>query len=135
MRVHRRALTGAAAVLGLLVPGVALIVFIGAVLVGVNAVSAFLDESAVPPISRLPDLPDGAVITNQEQPCGSGGCSWSIRITPPPGQTASDLAATMGVEEEQRFPGTLFYLRAVSLGSDVIEDELRVYLGYEQVFP
>ena len=133
--VRRRALPMLAAALGLLFLGLAVLVGVAIGGVGVGWLVSSVDEGSVPSSSWFPDVPAEAEVISQEQACGSGGCWWELRLAPSDGQSPSDLAATMGVDDPQSFPGTFPLSRDVYLSSDVIDDELRVYLGYEQLLP
>jgi hypothetical protein len=58
------------------------------------------DEGALPPTWRMPDLPTGAkIVDDEDRSCGSGSCTKLIKVRPPAGQSPRDLARDMGVEK------------------------------------
>jgi hypothetical protein len=92
------------------------------------------DEGAMPPMSRMPDLPAGASVVAQDRECGSGGCNWKITVRPAPGQSPEDLARSMGLTRGLSLPPTLFDPGSVSLGSEPDDGQLIVRFGYSGGF-
>ncbi|MEU5784276.1 hypothetical protein [Micromonospora lupini] len=92
---------------------------------------AFGDEGALPPKSRLPEVPAGASVVDESTECASGGCWRQITVAPAAGQTPEDLAREMGLTEEQSLPPTLFDPGSVYVGARVAEGKLIVHVGYE----
>ncbi|MGC4880564.1 hypothetical protein ACLQ26_30345 [Micromonospora sp. DT43] len=91
----------------------------------------FGDEGALPPKSRLPEVPAGASVVDESTECASGGCWRQLTLAPAAGQTPEDLAREMGLTEEQSLPPTLFDPGSVYVGARVAEGRLIVHLGYE----
>ena len=52
-----------------------------------GCLAAFASEGAVPPLSRVPELPAGAEILDSSTECASGGCWREIPISPAPDVT------------------------------------------------
>jgi len=92
-----------------------------------------LDESAMPPASSLPALPDGARVTAEDMGCGSGGCWLELTVDAPAGMSGEALAAeTLADGEECAFRGVLD-LRRVCAGVIGVEVEAaRFYVQYER---
>ncbi|GLZ62266.1 hypothetical protein Misp05_58420 [Micromonospora sp. NBRC 107095] len=91
----------------------------------------FSTEGALPPMSRMPEVPAGATVTEESMECASGGCWRTITVAPAAGQSPQDLARAMGLAEEQTLPPTLFDPMSVYLGAKPKDGELIVYLGYQ----
>lgn len=73
----------------------------------VGYLAAFATEGALPPMSRIPDLPAGAEIVGSTSECASGGCWREVRIDPAALDTPSDLAEDLGLSSsERRLPWT-----------------------------
>lgn len=90
----------------------------------------FGTEGALPPMSRMPEVPAGATVTEKSMECASGGCWRTITIVPAAGQSPRDLAHEMGLSEEQSLPPTLLDPRSVSVRARPVEGELLVHVGY-----
>ncbi|VXC59612.1 hypothetical protein NOCARDAX2BIS_90146 [Nocardioides sp. AX2bis] len=88
------------------------------------------DEGSVPPRSRLPDIPSGAHVVSETEPCASGGCWREVVVRPAPGQSPHELAAEMGVADADRYPWLLLDPHSVEVGSRVRGDELSIYVQY-----
>ncbi|MFD2028582.1 hypothetical protein [Promicromonospora aerolata] len=69
------------------------LVAVAAVGVALPPLSLALDESAIPPASSLPPLPDGARVTAEGMGCGSGGCWVELTVDPPAGMSGEELAS------------------------------------------
>ncbi|MEV4351333.1 hypothetical protein AB0J83_43305 [Actinoplanes sp. NPDC049596] len=94
------------------------------------ALLVFGSEESLPPKSRIPDVPAGATVADQRQACGSGGCSWLLTVTPPPGQSPEDLAREMGVDHEQTLSPRPLDPAFVAVGSEVRDGRLAIYVNY-----
>ncbi|GIE78622.1 hypothetical protein Aph02nite_45720 [Actinoplanes philippinensis] len=70
-------------------------------------VMSWFGEDAIPPESRIPDLPSGARVIAQGKECGSGGCWLEVTVVPAAGQLPEDLAREMDISEVQRSLPTL----------------------------
>lgn len=108
--------------------GMALLVTAYAAWVGYLAVMA--SEGAVPPRSRVPDVPSGARVVSETTECASGGCWRQLLLRPGAGQSPEELAAEMGVAEEKRHPFRALDPHAVTVGSRVAGDRLSIYVQY-----
>lgn len=96
--------------------------------------SLAVDESAVPPASSLPALPEGARVTGEDMGCGSGGCWRELTVDAPHGMSGTELAAEMPAGTVCSLQG-VFDLRRVC--SWVMETEteagsVQVNLQYER---
>ncbi|CCH19936.1 hypothetical protein [Micromonospora lupini] len=91
----------------------------------------FGDEGALPPKSRLPEVPAGASVVDESTECASGGCWRQLTVAPAAGQTPEDLAREMGLTEERKLPPTLFDPGSVYVGARVADGRLIVHVGYE----
>ena len=88
------------------------------------------DEGAVPPGWRDPEVPAGARVMSETEPCASGGCWREVLLEPAEGQTAEQLAAAMGLTDERYLGWHVLDPHDVVLGSEVVDDGLRVYVRY-----
>ena len=88
------------------------------------------DEGDIPSAALIPAAPTGAQILSEGKECATGGCWWAVVVTPSDGQSLEDLAADMGVVEEQHLPGNFWDPRTITLGSQVVPDGLSVYVRY-----
>ena len=77
------------------VRGVVALVVVAAVGLAVLPLSLAVQESAVPPASSLPPLPDGARVTAEGTGCGSGGCWVELTVEAPAGMSGEELAAAV----------------------------------------
>lgn len=87
------------------------------------------DEGDTPPLSVAP-LPAGAQVVSQSESCGSGGCSVTLVVRPPAGQSAVDLASEMGTTPQLLVPGNLWDPRTVSVFATPSGDSLNISLDY-----
>jgi hypothetical protein len=87
-------------------------------------------EGAVPPGSRLPDVPSGAQVVSETEQCASGGCWREVVVRPADGTSPEELASQMGVSAEERYSWQLLDPHSVSVGSTVNGSELSVYVRY-----
>ncbi len=119
------------------------LVLAGLVLVGVVLAAPPLwlavDESAMPPSSTFPDLPDGARVTAVDMGCGSGGCWRELTVQAPAGATGAELVAAVLPDGEECVARSLIDRRRVCTG--VIEtaktnlaesDAARFYVQYDR---
>ncbi|MDG9678082.1 hypothetical protein [Micromonospora sp. DH14] len=90
----------------------------------------FHTEGALPPMSRVPQVPAGATVTDESMECASGGCWRTITVVPAAGQSPQDLAREMGLTQEQTLPPTLLDPMSVYLGAKPKDGELVLHLGY-----
>jgi hypothetical protein len=89
------------------------------------------DEGALPPTWRMPDLPDGAkIVDDEDRSCGSGGCTKLIKVRPPAGQTPEDLAREIGVDKPQLLSPALFDPAEVGMSAEPDGRYLIVHLTY-----
>ncbi|MEU8419269.1 hypothetical protein AB0C15_00135 [Micromonospora sp. NPDC048835] len=91
----------------------------------------FSSEGALPPKSRIPEMPAGASVVDEGKECASGGCWWQLTLAPAAGQTPEELAREMGLTEEQSLPPTLFDPASVYVGADPREGKLIIHVGYQ----
>lgn len=87
-------------------------------------------EGALPPRSRIPDVPSSAQVVSETKRCASGGCWRQILLRPADGQSPERLAAQMGLSEEKRYSWRLFDPHSVAVGSTVKGSQLSIYLRY-----
>ncbi|MGX6606508.1 hypothetical protein ACWKSP_30940 [Micromonosporaceae bacterium Da 78-11] len=112
--------------------GVVLGVLVGAWVLWFLTLLAFASEvGALPPKSRLPDVPAGATVVGQGEECGSGGCWLTVTLTPAAGQSPADLAREMGLTKELSRPPTLLDPAFVSVGAEPRGDRLVVHATYQ----
>jgi hypothetical protein len=114
--------------------GIVLTVLIGSCLWGCGFGWLWLasDEGALPPTWRMPDLPDGAKMVDDEgRACGSGGCTKLIKVRPPAGQSPEDLAREMGVDKARLLSPALFDPAQVYLSAEPDGRYLIVSLTYK----
>ncbi|ASK66684.1 hypothetical protein CFK39_13665 [Brachybacterium avium] len=91
----------------------------------------FASEGAVPPQSRIPDLPAGTEIVGSTTECASGGCWREVSLAPAPHSSPRELAETLGLERtEQRYPWSLRDPHSVRAWADADGDRLVVSLRY-----
>ena len=122
-RTARLAITGAALVLG------ATVLVVYGIWAGYLAL--FATEGAVPPQSRVPELPVGTEITSSDTECGSGGCWREVTISPAPHSSPDALAEELGLQSvEQRYPWSLRDPHSVLAWADADGDHLVVSLRY-----
>ncbi|GIE31036.1 hypothetical protein Ait01nite_040810 [Actinoplanes italicus] len=89
------------------------------------------DEGALPPTWRMPDLPAGAeIVDDEDMACGSGGCTRLVKVRPPDGQSPEDLAGAMGVDRSQVLSPALFDPAEVYLAAEPDGSYLIVHLQY-----
>ncbi|MGI5187513.1 hypothetical protein ACQEVI_05130 [Promicromonospora sp. CA-289599] len=115
------------------VRGVVALAAIAVVALAVPPLSLALDESAMPPASSLPALPEGARVTGEDMGCASGGCWRELTVDAPPGMSDEQLKAEVLPDGyECAFQGVLD-LRRVCAG--VIEAEsksVQFFVQYER---
>jgi hypothetical protein len=90
----------------------------------------FSDEGAMPPRWRIPVVPVSATIVEDTMMCASGGCWWSVTLTPPAGQSPEDLARQMDLAQERTLPPTLTDPGFVTVGANSRQGRLVVYVSY-----
>ena len=87
-------------------------------------------EGAVPPRSRIPDVPSGAEVVSETEQCASGGCWREVLLRPADGQTPEELVAQMGLSSEKEYSWRLLDPHSVAVGATVKGSELSVYVRY-----
>jgi hypothetical protein len=98
-------------------------------------VSLALDEGAVPSSSDIPPLPDGVTLAREESRCGSGGCYHWLTLDGPEGQSAEQLAASVGAPHETCHARSLLDRRQVCSGVvDVIDERVVLYVRFDRSF-
>ena len=114
------------------------LVLVGAVLAAPKLWLA-VDESAVPPSSTFPDLPDGARVTTVDMGCGSGGCWHELTVRAPDGATGAELVAAVLPDGPECVARSLIDRRRVCTGvietatTDLAEDDaVRFYVQYDR---
>ncbi len=115
------------------------LVLVGAVLAA-PPLRLALDESAVPPASTFPDLPDGARVTSVDMGCGSGGCWQELTVLAPAGMTGAALADEVAPEGGDCPVRSLIDLRRVCTGvvatgtldEPDATDIVRLYVQYDR---
>ena len=88
------------------------------------------DEGLVPPGWRDPEVPANARVVDETERCASGGCWREILLEPAEGQTAEQLADEMGLTETRYLGWHILDPHDVVLDSEVVDDGLRIYVGY-----
>lgn len=76
--------------------------------------SMMATEGDIPASSSVP-LPSGATIVSEERSCASGGCWAVLQVEPPDGQSAEDLATTLGATPQLQIAGNLFDPRTINV--------------------
>ena len=95
--------------------------------------SLALDESAMPPASSLPALPDGAHVGAEDMGCGSGGCWLELPVDAPAGMSGKELAAAVVPGSEAcGFQGVLDLRRVCTGVTDVDAGAARFYVRYDR---
>jgi len=87
-------------------------------------------EGALPPRSRLPQVPRGVAVVADHEQCASGGCWRELVLRPAAGTSPAELAAEMGVTEEERHGWRPSDPHTVVLGSKVSDATLSIYVQY-----
>ncbi|WP_456599887.1 hypothetical protein [Blastococcus sp. SYSU DS0616] len=90
------------------------------------------DEGAVPPSSDTPALPTGVTVAREEVACGSGGCWRELTLRGPRGQSAADLAASVGLPQEVCSARSLLDRRRVCTGIHVIGERVLLYVQFDR---
>ncbi|AGZ45756.1 hypothetical protein [Actinoplanes friuliensis] len=94
-------------------------------------ITAFASEGLLPPDSRMPDLPPGATILDEDLSCGSGGCSRVRTVQPPPGQSPEDLADELNLSTARTENPTLLNPASVHLGAHPRGNKLIIHASYK----
>lgn len=93
-----------------------------------------VDESAMPPASVLPVLPDGAHVVDERMGCGSGGCWRELTVEAPAGMSGEDLAARVLPDgSASTFQGVLDLRRVTSGVMDVEAGSARFAVQYDRL--
>ena len=115
------------------VRGAVVLAVVAAVGLALPPLSLIVRESAMPPASSLPTLPEGAHVTAEDMGCGSGGCWRELTVGAPAGMSGEELAAEVVPDGEARAFQGMLDLRRVCAG--VIEAEAetaRFYVQYDR---
>jgi hypothetical protein len=116
-----------------IVRGVVVLAAIAMVALALPPLLLAVDESAIPPASALPALPEGARVTGENTGCGSGGCWLELTVDPPQGMSDEELKAeVLPDSEECAFRGLLDLRRACAGVIDVESETVRFYVQYER---
>ncbi len=75
---------------------------------------AMATEGDVPASSSVP-LPSGATIVSEENACANGGCWVTLRVEPPEGQSAEELATVLGAAPQIQIAGNFLDPRTISV--------------------
>lgn len=106
---------------------------IAAVALVLPPLSLAVDESAVPPASALPALPEGARVIGEEMGCGSGGCWLELTVDAPHGMSDDELKAEVLPDgRECAFRGVLDLRRVCAGVIDVETKPARFFVQYER---
>jgi hypothetical protein len=115
------------------VKGVVALAAVAVVALALPPLSLAVDESAMPPASSLPALPEGARVTGEDMGCGSGGCWRELTVDAPLGMSDEELKAEVFPDgEECAFLGLLDLRRACAGVIDVESETVRFYVQYER---
>ncbi|MGW6005200.1 hypothetical protein ACWFNS_05220 [Oerskovia enterophila] len=90
------------------------------------------DEGGIPPASAVPALPQGVTITTDGMGCGSGGCWRELTLSGPPGQSPTDLAASVAPAGQACTGRSWITARRVCSDVTVTGDEVRLNLYYDR---
>lgn len=105
---------------------VVLAVFYG---VRVAWLSVMAGEGDVPATSSVA-LPSGTTIVSEEKSCGSGGCWTELQVEPPDGQSADELAESLGATPQLQIAGNFFDPRTISVTAEPKGPMLLLRLDY-----
>lgn len=110
---------------------VAVLVIVLGLVYGVRVAWLFVmaTEGDVPASSSVP-LPSGATIVSEETDCASGGCWLLLRVDPPAGQSADDLAAALGATPQFQIPGNFLDPRTISVEAASVGSMLEIRVDY-----
>ncbi|WP_454859012.1 hypothetical protein [Promicromonospora soli] len=115
------------------VSGVVVLAVLAVVGLVLPPLSLAVDETAMPPASALPALPDGARVTAEGMGCASGGCWLELTAQGPAGMSGEELAAeTLPDGRECAFRGVFDLRRACAGVIDVDTDAARFFVQYER---
>jgi hypothetical protein len=115
------------------VRGVVALAAVAVVGLSLPPLSLALSESAIPPASSLPALPDGARVTSEGQGCASGGCWLELTVTAPAGVSGEDMATEMLPDREAcAFQGLFDLRRVCSWALDAEAGSARFIVQYDR---
>ena len=97
--------------------------------VRVSWLFAMASEGDIPASSAVP-LPSGATIVSEERDCASGGCWVVLRVEPPEGQSADDLATTLGATPQLQIAGNFLDPRTINVQADPVGGILELRVDY-----
>jgi hypothetical protein len=104
---------------------------LGALVLVAPVVSLAVDEGAVPSSSDIPPLPTG-VTAREEERCGSGGCYLWLTLRGPAGQSAEQLAASVGPPQQTCHARGLLDRRRVCSGVEVLAGRVFLYVRFDR---
>jgi hypothetical protein len=106
---------------------------IAAAALALPPLSLAVDESAVPPASSLPALPEGARVTGEDMGCGSGGCWLELTVGAPHGMSGKELVTEVLPDGRScAFQGTFDLRRVCSWVMETKAESVQVNLQYER---
>ncbi|MFC4628690.1 hypothetical protein ACFO6V_10625 [Promicromonospora alba] len=115
------------------VRGVVALAAVAVVALALPPLSLTVDESAIPPASSLPTLPEGARVTGKDMGCGSGGCWLELTVDAPPWMSGEELAAEVLPDGRAcPFQGAFDLRRVCSWVMDTGAGSVQVNLQYER---
>ena len=115
------------------VEGVVALAAIAVVALALPPLSLAVDESAMPPASALPALPEGARVTGEDMGCGSGGCWLELTVDAPHWMSGEELAAEVLPDGRLcAFQGTFDLRRVCSWVMETEAESVQVNLQYER---
>jgi len=86
-------------------------------------------EGDVPTSSAVP-LPTGATFVSEEKACASGGCWMVLRVEPPEGQSADELAAALGATPQLQIAGNFLDPRTINVQAEPDGPVLELRIDY-----
>lgn len=116
---------------------VILVIVLSALAFAVAAVTApvlwlAIDETALPPATDAPPLPDGFAATDPRVNCASGGCWREWTVSGPHAWSTAEVAAGINSTGERCGPRSLLDRREVCWGLEVVGEEVRLFLRFDR---
>ena len=110
------------------------LLLLGVAIVGLTAPIIWLtmDETAVPPASDAPPLPEEVTTSHQDVSCGSGGCwrEWTLHRSS--SQSGTELVDSLDMPAESCSARSLLDRREVCAWLDVIDGEAHLFLQFDR---
>jgi hypothetical protein len=91
----------------------------------------FKSEGLLPPRWRIPEVPHGVAVLEDDKNCASGGCWWSLTLRPPAGQSPEDLKRQLGLEAAEELLPTLTDPGYVTRSAEVSKGDVVVRVSYD----